>query len=109
MGALQSIPVIMILLPLVAAGPSYLLARRRLSHGYLMTAAVTLLVTGLGILLAVNGEVQSLHFPRLLGLGLSLKADGFRAIYAAVAGFMWLMTSFSPPSTCPTATGTPAT
>ena len=94
---MQSIPVIMILLPLVAAGPSYLLARRRLSHGYVLTAAVTLLVTGLGILLALSGVSESLHFPRLLGLGLSLKADGFRAIYAAVAGFMWLMTSLFTP------------
>ena len=94
---MKSIPVLMIVLPLLAAGPCYVLARRRLSLGYLLTAGIAALVTGLGILLAVSGTVQSLRFPRLLGLGLSLKADGFRVVYALVAGFMWLMTSLFTP------------
>ena len=40
----------------------------------------------------VSGEV-SLTFGGICGLGLSFVCDGFRAVYACIAAFMWLMSN----------------
>lgn len=39
------------------------------------------------------GKELSAGIPGFCGFGLSFKLDGFRALYALVAGVMWLMTS----------------
>lgn len=43
--------------------------------------------------LVVAGKELSAGIPGFCGFGLSFKLDGFRALYALVAGVMWLMTS----------------
>lgn len=44
------------------------------------------------ILVVANGEISfTLH--GFCARGLLLKADGFRAVYALIAGFMWMMTT----------------
>ena len=61
------------------------------------------LVVGTGIatfalcvLLAFQGETE-LVIPGVCGFGLTFQADGFRAIYAFIAAFMWMMSGiFSP-------------
>ena len=42
--------------------------------------------------LALKGRMLTCSLPRMLG-GLSFEADGFRALYALIAGLMWLMTT----------------
>lgn len=88
---------VMIGLPFLFAAPVYALCRSRLKAGYTM---MLLLLAGLmaiaGILLYTGREL-SLSFPLFLNLGLMLKADGFRALYAAIACFMWLMTTLLTP------------
>ena len=89
------IPVV-ILLPMVTAIVSACISRR----SALMRDA---LVTGSGIsafalcvLLAFLGEGE-LAIPGICGFGLHFRADGFRAMYACIAAFMWMMSGiFSP-------------
>ena len=49
----------------------------------------------LGLLLAYagtgGGTVAVCRIPEICGLGLSFKLDGFRLVYGAVAGLMWMM------------------
>lgn len=40
----------------------------------------------------LNGDEQSLYVPGICGMGLILRLDGFRSLYALVSSFMWLMT-----------------
>ena len=45
----------------------------------------------------VRGAAIALNVPALCGMGLTLKLDGFRSLYALVASFMWLMTGLMSP------------
>ncbi len=60
----------------------------------------TLLETALAVILfcrAAGGEEIALALPSLCGLGLNFRADGFRALYPVLAGFMWACAAqFSP-------------
>jgi len=91
------IPAFLIALPFLAAIPAYALGKRKAQYGYALLIAVTGILTALACFLFASGQEVSLKLPAALGLGLSLKADGFRALYAAVACFMWLMTSLFTP------------
>ncbi len=42
---------------------------------------------------AQSGAVHTLTIDGFVGMGLKMRADGFRALYALVAGVMWLVTS----------------
>lgn len=87
----------LITLPLLSAAPAYLLSRKKASRGIWFMSAVALLVTALACLLFLRQESLSFTVDGVIGLGISLKADGFRAMYALLASLMWLMTSlFSP-------------
>jgi len=94
---LNLIPVILILLPFLAAGPTYALGKRKPQNGYALLIAVTAILASLSCLLMASGQEVSFSLPGALGLGLSLRADGFRSLYAAVACFMWMMTSLFTP------------
>lgn len=87
----------MIAIPFLASVPAYALARRRRRWGYALTIAVGLAEVALCVMLYLNRTTLSIGDPYGLGLGLHLKVDGFRALYAAVASFMWLMTSLMLP------------
>ena len=54
-------------------------------------AAELLLLTSVLISVSRGAEIQN-TMPRILG-GLRFEADGFRALYACIAGFMWLCTT----------------
>ena len=53
-------------------------------------------VFGLCVLVAVMGGGE-FAIPAFCGFGLTLKADGFRMLYACIAAFMWMMTGFFTP------------
>lgn len=84
------------LLPMLAFGPMvcapicYALGRRNKSLRSAFMAAVCALCFA-GSLLLWGGE-QSWALPGFCGLGLTMRADGFRSLYATVAAFMWMMT-----------------
>ena len=91
------VPVILVALPFLAAVPAWALGRKRDANGYALMIAVTAIVTAAALWMFLAGKVLTASFPGLLGLGLSFKLDGFRGLYAAVASFMWLMTSLFTP------------
>ncbi len=92
----------MILLPILTFGPMLMallvacIGRRlpRLRDALLVLTAFAAL--GVSVYLALNGGA-AFTLPGFCGLGLTLKADGFRSLYAAVASFMWAMTGLFVP------------
>ncbi len=83
-------------LPVLLAPAAYAVGRRR-KGGATMTAAgvsaVTLAMLVWLLSRAAVGEAETLWWPGFCGLGLRMRADGFRALYACVAGLMWMVTS----------------
>lgn len=83
-------------LPMLAAPVAYALGRKRAMHavvGMVAACGVTLALL-IGMLCsAADGAAQSFEWAGFCGLGLNMRGDGFRALYATVAGFMWLVTS----------------
>ncbi len=81
--------------PMVMAVVCYVLGRASKSkRDLVMMATVTAVFAGA---LATNFFHGSFAWEGFCGLGLHLKADGFRALYATVAAFMWMLTGwFSP-------------
>lgn len=88
---------VLIALPLMAAVPSFAVSRKKEEYGLYLMCAVSVIVCALAGLLFLHNEEVTFSAPLVLNLGLHLKADGFRALYALIAAFMWMMTSlFSP-------------
>ena len=91
-----------LLLPLLCFGPMlaalgcYIAGRRsvRLMNTLVSLTGVAVFATCLG--LNFTGEL-TLAIDGFCGFGLHLKADGFRAIYAGIAAFMWMMTGLFAP------------
>ncbi|MEG1890673.1 MAG: complex I subunit 5 family protein [Clostridia bacterium] len=84
------------LLPMLCAPLSYALGRKsgKAAVAVMVAAsAVTLALLAALLSLAVSGASLAFVWEGFCGLGLRLRADGFRALYACVAGFMWLITS----------------
>lgn len=83
------------LLPMAGAVLTYLVGRKnktaRNRFALAVTAAEAALMAAM-LIPVVNGENLSCSLPRLLG-GLRFEADGFRGVYAAIAGLMWMMTT----------------
>ena len=86
---------ILVLLPMTGALLSYLIGRvnkeTRNVFALLVTVAEAVLIT-LMLVRVCAGEQLFCELPRLLG-GIRFETDGFRGVYAAVAGLMWMMTS----------------
>ena len=85
----------LVFLPMAGALAAYITGRRTKTGrdffaDALAAAEFVLLCCLLG--LALKGRLLTCSLPRLLG-GLSFEADGFRALYALIAGLMWLMTT----------------
>ena len=88
---------VLIALPLLAAVPSFAVSRKKEEYGLYLMCAVSVIVCALASLLFLHNEDVTFSAPLVLNLGLHLKADRFRALYALIAAFMWMMTSlFSP-------------
>ncbi len=88
---------LMVALPLLAAVPAFAVSRKKAEAGILLMAGVSVLVCALAAVLFATGQTYTFATARVLNMGIRLKADGFRALYALIAAFMWMMTSlFSP-------------
>ncbi len=81
--------------PMVMALVSWLLGRRSAPARTLAVTATCALALA-GCLSLWNREV-SFDWDGFCALGLHLRADGFRSLYASIAAFMWLLSAaFSP-------------
>lgn len=84
-----------ILFPLVMAFVCFLTGRKN-KNAQNILVGITGVITFLMCLGAWN-QPLSFSLEGGVGLGLHLKADGFRSLYALIAAFMWMMTGlFSP-------------
>ncbi len=88
--------IVLVLFPIAGAFASYIVGRKSKkmrNHVQAFVATTELLF----ILLAAGFELYvgsyALEVPGFAGVGLKFRLDGFRAVYASVAGFMWMMTS----------------
>lgn len=85
-----------IFFPMLAAVLCYLIGRRSKALrdvAVMLSCLLTLLVCA-GLLVGVAaGHEYALAIPGICGFGISFRLDGFRALYAVVAGVMWLATS----------------
>ena len=85
--------------PMAAAGVSYLIGRYRKDLRDCFADAVTVITFGVLLFLAVSiraghpAEALGLTVPAVCGFGLHFALDGFRALYSAIAAFMWMMTT----------------
>lgn len=87
---------ILVFLPILGAVLSYLVGRRSKPARDMFASAVGICEFILAALLfsaVAYGEEFELLLPRVCGVGLSFRLDGFRALYAAVAALMWMMTT----------------
>lgn len=90
------LPPVAALLPVLAAPLAWVAGRRGYRHAVLLmlcVSAVTLSLTAAALVRAASGFESVFVCEGFCGLGLRLRADGFRALYASVAGFMWLVCS----------------
>ena len=78
-------------LPMAAALGCYIAGRCSKPLRDTLVALTGIVVFALAVLTAVQPAL-SFSIPGFCGLGLNLKADGFRSLYACVAAFMWMMT-----------------
>ena len=87
-----------VFMPMAAAFLSYMLGRKTKSGRDVFVGAVVIVEFLLAAaLLLTNEENTMVTLPGICGMGLNFTADGFRAIYAVIAAFMWMVTGlFSP-------------
>ena len=85
-----------IVLPLLGAPAAYLLGRRQASHALTCMAGVSAAVLALlswVLWQAARGQGLSFALEHFCVMGITLAADGFRALYAWIAALMWAVTS----------------
>ena len=88
------IPVMMLMLPLAGAIAAPIAGLRKPSTREALLRLFTMaeLVLAAWIFIRVlQGEEIAFSVPGVAGLGLSFRVDGFRALYALLACFMWAM------------------
>ena len=86
----------LVFFPMIAAVCSYLVGRKNkaLRDRVVQLCCLAEFAVAVGAMgLVVAGKELSAAIPGFCGFGLSFQLDGFRALYALVAGVMWLMTS----------------
>ena len=85
---------ILIFLPLLTACLGYPVCRRFGERAddrcYSVLLCSTVLEFGAALFAALKGSA-ALQIPLVCGLGISLRMDGFRAVYVMVLSFMWMM------------------
>lgn len=91
-------PLLPILIFLPMAMALVAIAAGRCGHGLRdgIVGGTGAVIFGLCVLVAVSGG-GAYSIPAFCGFGLTLRADGFRALYCCVASFMWMMTGFFTP------------
>ena len=87
--------VLLLIVPLAGAVASCLAAKRgedMRDRIYLAELALVFALALAGFVSCASGNVSAIWVPGICGIGLNFRMDGFRALYALVASFMWLMT-----------------
>ena len=87
---------ILIFLPMLIAAAAILAGRRGHALRDGLVSVTGAVVFALCVIVTVMGGGE-FTVPAFCGFGLTLKADGFRCIYACIASFMWMMTGFFTP------------
>ena len=87
---------VVILLPMMMAALAVLAGRKGHALRDGLVSGTGAAVFGLCVLMTVLGGGE-FTVPAVCGFGLTLKADGFRMLYACIAAFMWMMTGFFTP------------
>lgn len=85
------LPVI-VFLPMVMGPVSYALGKKSKRLRNILYAVVCCAVCGLCVCTVLSP--CSFSMADFCAFGLNFEADGFRSIYALIAAFMWMMTSF---------------
>ena len=91
---------LMLALPVLGAVATCLAARRgeRLRDRIYLTELTLVFALALaGFVGCARGGAFAAALPGICGMGLTFRMDGFRALYALVASFMWLMTGLMSP------------
>lgn len=88
----------LIFIPMAGAAVSYIVGRKDKKYRDYLVGALSVLEFVLAVFLLYRyitggsaGDVACL--PGVCGMGLTFTADGFRAVYACIAAFMWMCTS----------------
>ena len=92
----NSLIYIMVFMPIIGALLSYMIGRKTKSGRDVAVKLIAVLEFICAILLVLNvndGMGMKVSLPEICGMGLHFTIDGFRVIYAAVAAFMWMMTT----------------
>lgn len=87
---------LMVFMPMAGAFLSYLLGRKSKAGRNHFASILTVVefVTALLLVMQLNqAEGVLVEIPEICGMGLRFTVDGFRVIYAAIAAFMWMMTT----------------
>ena len=86
---------VVVFLPMVGAGVSYLTGRLDKKKRDSVVAQITILEFFLmaAILILYGTKEGDFYIPQICGFGLHFQLDGFRAVYGTIAAFMWMMTS----------------
>ena len=91
---------LLVFLPMAAAFLSYLLGRRSRKGRDVFVGIVVIAEFLLCAALLLNGQRADgtlVSLPGICGMGLHFTVNGFRAVYAVIASFMWMVTGlFSP-------------
>ena len=91
---------LLVFLPMAAAFVSYGIGRRSKTGRDAFVGAVVLTELALSVVLLANAtgwDGQLVSLPGVCGMGLHFSVNGFRAVYALIAAFMWAVTGlFSP-------------
>jgi hydrogenase-4 component B len=87
---------IMVFMPMAGALLSYIIGRKTKAGRDIFVRVLTIAEFLFAVLLMINAEQADgvlAVVPGVCGMGLQFTVDGFRGIYAAIAVFMWMMTS----------------
>lgn len=84
--------------PMIAALISYMIGRKKKSLRDYFADGVTGVEFGIFLYLFINTIISGssnviVEVPGICGLGLHFTMDGFRALYGAIAAFMWFMST----------------
>ncbi|MFH1513727.1 MAG: proton-conducting transporter membrane subunit [Bacillota bacterium] len=83
---------IVVLLPLPGAVFAYVFGRKKAHNAIramLLTSAAAFIILSVLLWQAIRGQTLTFTLERFCAIGLSLAADGFRALYAWLAALMW--------------------
>lgn len=88
----------LVFMPVAGAVISYLTGRRNKKYRDYFVSAVTILEFVVAVILlfqyGAGGRTENMtELSGICGMGFSFTVDGFRAVYACIAAFMWMGTS----------------